>query len=407
MSLILDPSGMGRESMMGRPSSDGGSAVREWLLVVAMLGLAWGPFVLLGVSALLIMAFTQIWAAAGPFGLMAVTAVRGFTERPPLPGRAVRPEDEPELAALVQDVAERLGFHGPLLVRIVPDPAAAMARVRIRGVRTYVMVLGLPLLRALTEAQMASVIAHELAHDQHVRHLRSNLLALARDVLAERLDGRLRLLAPLAAPLLRASQPSVWRAETAADAEAARVAGTVATAEALELTGPLHTMFHGLGATWWSALEREGTYPEDFYDALDTARRDPFVSRRAARWAAEEESLDPYATADHPPSGTRVAALPHTDASDASDAFRAVPLTLRTGTAIERWCVGRLAAPDEHVTLDGVWETRRAETAGTSRPTAPGAHSSLRAVQLLELDPGCAHSSTSSSTVPAHCPSWS
>jgi hypothetical protein len=186
------------------------------------------------------------------------------------------------------------------------------------------------------------VIAHELAHERHVGDRRHDLLRYSRAVLAERLDGSFRPLAPLAAPLLRASQPLLWRAETAADADAARIAGTEATAEALRLAGLLHAAFEGLGEGWLSALAEEDTWPEDFYDALDTALSDPHVARRAARAAAEEDAVDPYATADHPPLDHRVAALP----AHAESPYGTAPLALRTGAAVEAWCVLELTRLD-------------------------------------------------------------
>ncbi|WP_329220263.1 M48 family metalloprotease [Streptomyces sp. NBC_01485] len=318
----------------------GDRRAREWLLGLAMLALAWLPKAV--VAAVLLVTFVVLdarWLAAVPLFLIATDVARALmAARRALPGRAVRPGDEPELAALVRDVAERLGFREPLLVRIVPDVQASLGRAQVAGVHTRVLLLGLPLLRDLTEAQLASVIAHELAHEQHVGDRRHTLLRSARALLAERLDSRFRPLAPLAGPLLRASQPLLRKSETAADADAARIAGTEDTAAALRRTGLLRAAFEGLGEGWLSALADEDTWPEDFYDALDAALSDPHVARRAARAAAEEDAVDPYATADHPPLDHRVAALPtHTGTP-----YGTAPLTLRTAAAVEAWCVGEL-----------------------------------------------------------------
>ncbi|WP_264924853.1 M48 family metalloprotease [Streptomyces sp. A012304] len=319
------------------------SALREWSLVAAMLALAWlTRAVVLSALLLALLLWGPPWLMAGPLVLIAGDVARSVGGRGPLPGRAVRPADEPELAALVADVAERLGFREPLLVRIVPGVQAALGRTRVTGVRTRTLLLGLPLLRALTEAQLASVIAHELAHEQHIRDRRATALRSAHAMLAERLDGGLRPLAPLAARLLRASQPLLWQAETAADADAARVAGTAATDQALHATSLLDSAFDGLGDAWLSELAEKDQYPEDFYDALDTALGDPHVLRRAVRAAADEDALDPYAAADHPPFDRRTAALPsHTGAP-----YGAAPVPLRTAAAVERWCVRQLCGTD-------------------------------------------------------------
>ncbi|MCX5268465.1 M48 family metalloprotease [Streptomyces sp. NBC_00199] len=329
---------------------------RDWLLGVAMLTLARLPEAVL-VCALYLSGLR--WVAALLLGL----AVRGVARtvsaaRGPLPGRAVRPQDEPALAELVRDVAGRLGFHQPLLVRVVPTVQAALGRTRIDGVRTPVLLLGLPLLRNLTEAELASVIAHELAHERHLHDRRHGLLRFARAQLAERLEGRFRPLAPFAAPLLRASRSALWRAETAADADAARIAGSEATAGALHRVGLLDAAFEGLGERWLSGLARQDAWPEDFYDAFDAAVSDPHVARRAARAAADADAVDPYGTADHPPLDRRAAALP----AHAGPPFGSAVLTLRTGAAVEEWCVRELAGldrePDEEPHDDDVSAVR-------------------------------------------------
>lgn len=323
--------------------------LREWLLISAMLAVAGLPTVLLALGVILaIVLWDAPWPLLtlilGPVGTVMARLVGAVTGRDAIPGRPLRPKDEPELCALVRDVAERAGFRERLLVQVVPDVDASLGRVRVAGVRTYVLLLGLPLLRALTEAELASVIAHELGHERHIRDRRTNLIQLARGVLTDRLDRRFRPLAPLAAPLLRATRPRVWRAETAADADAVRIAGTAATAEALRRSGLLHAAFEGLGGTWWPACTDENTYPEDFYDALDTALRDPLVARHMARVAAadqEEAALDPYAMEGHPPVAERIAALPAD--VEASPPYGDAPVVLRTAESVESWCVNEVA----------------------------------------------------------------
>ncbi|MGW0949366.1 hypothetical protein ACWD4O_43510 [Streptomyces sp. NPDC002623] len=317
---------------------------REWLLGIAMPVLAWLPRAVTGSALLLALYLWGLhWQAAGALILLVVGVSRSVLEtRDPLPGRAVRPEDEPELAELVRDVAERLGFREPLLVRIVPVVQASLGRTRVSGVRTHVLLLGLPLLRNLTEAQLASVIAHELAHEKHLGDRRHRLLRFGRAVLAERLEGRFRPLAPPAAPLLRAGQPRLWAQETAADADAARIAGTEATAEALRRAGLLHAVFEAFGERWVAALAEEDAWPVDLYDAFDTAVSDPHVARRAARAAAEEDAMDPYGAADHPPLDRRLTALP----AHAGTPYGDAPLALRTGAAVAAWCDRQLAGLD-------------------------------------------------------------
>ncbi|MFD9001282.1 M48 family metalloprotease [Streptomyces sp. NPDC059582] len=327
--------------------------LREWLLIGAMLAVAGLPLVIVPLGLILA---SMLWDAPWPvlipllwpLGTVVAGAVGTVTGRDRIPGRAVRPKDEPELCALVRDVAERAGFQEPLLVQVVPDADASLGRVRAGGVRAYALVLGLPLLRALTAAELASVIAHELGHERHIRDRRTHLLQLARGALTARLDRRFRPLAPLATPLLRATQPQVWRAETAADADAVRVAGTAATAEALRRSGMLHAAFEGLGGAWWAECAEKDMYPEDFYDALDTALRDPLVAHHTARAAAadeEEAALDPYAMEGHPPTAERIAALPAD--VEASSPYGDAPVVLRTAESLESWCVKEIAEVED------------------------------------------------------------
>ncbi|MFE1785714.1 hypothetical protein ACFW9F_24860 [Streptomyces sp. NPDC059506] len=324
------------------------SALMEWLLVVAMAVVARLPGIFLG-SALLGLAVLGLVVAGGgldalvvplTYAAIVVLGTVADRDRGSLPGRAVRPADEPELAALVGDVAERLGFRAPLLVRVVPEPEAALGPVKLSGVRGCVLLLGLPLLRSMTAAQLAAVVAHELAHEQHVRDRRTVWLRRTRDALAERLGGRFRPPAALALPLLRASRPSLWEAEFAADADSARIAGAAATGRALELADLLGAVFDGLGERWLSELEEDGARPQDFYDAFEAALRDPFVLSRGARAAAEEDAFDPYAAAGRPPTAQRVAALP--DGGGAGP-YGTEPVVLRDAQAIEQWCVEELA----------------------------------------------------------------
>jgi hypothetical protein len=261
-----------------------------------------------------------------------------------VPGRAVRPADEPEVAALVRKVADRLDFRAPLLVRVIPVADAALQPAKVSGTRAFVLVLGWPLLRYLTAAQLAAVVAHELAHQQHARDRRSAWLLAARASVTESLDSRFRAPAALIERLLRASQPRCWDLELAADVTAATVVGSAAVRDAVERTGTLEAGFGVLGECWASVLEDDGAYPEDLYDALEVALRDPHVARRVATIAAREDLLDPYTSASHPPRGRRLAALPDGVGAGWDDTR---PVAVRGADAIDHWCVMELVGPDD------------------------------------------------------------
>ncbi|MEU3344823.1 M48 family metallopeptidase [Streptomyces sp. NPDC006700] len=350
------------------------SAVRAWSFTAAMAAVAWLPligFFLLIAAGGLVWGVWQMIALPLLWLLPAVYTRAVLPEA--LPGRAVRPEEEPELAALVRDMAERTGFGAPLLVRILPEPAVLTGRVRIAGGHAYALLIGLPLIRSLSATQLAAVIAHELAHERHFDDRRTRALLAARAAVAERLEGRLRPLAPLAAPLLRATQPIPWQEELAADAEAARVVGGDAVREAVERVAVIDAAFDGLAQDWVEDLAEDATYPVDLYEAFDLALQDPLVRKRAAREDAEEEALDVYAMATHPPTAVRTAALPQTGTRTA---YGSAPLVLRDAETVAEWCVRRLAC------ADGPGGTLQAPSAdGALRPE------DLKPVRLLQLDP--------------------
>lgn len=155
---------------------------REWLLITAMTTLAWLPWLLFGAALIGSAVLLGHWALAIPPVAVGVFVgmIKDRRDGARLPGRVVRPGEEPELTELVRDVAERLGFRSPLLVRVVPVPQAALGPAKVSGVRAFALVLGLPLLRGLSAAQLAAVVAHELAHEQHVSDRRRARLAASR-----------------------------------------------------------------------------------------------------------------------------------------------------------------------------------------------------------------------------------
>jgi Zn-dependent protease with chaperone function len=84
-----------------------------------------------------------------------------------LPGVPVAPDDEPELWARVEWLAQTMGMRGPRQILIGTDAdAAAWERSRMLGLfpgRRY-LIIGAPLLLALSPAQLDAVLAHELGH---------------------------------------------------------------------------------------------------------------------------------------------------------------------------------------------------------------------------------------------------
>ena len=82
------------------------------------------------------------------------------------PGPELRRDNQPELVALIEDVARRVGQEAPERIYLSPDMNAGAGQhggLLGLGGRRY-MLVGLPLLDVLTVNQLRAVMAHELGH---------------------------------------------------------------------------------------------------------------------------------------------------------------------------------------------------------------------------------------------------
>ncbi len=316
------------------------SAAGEWLLAAAMalLGAPLLPVLLVaGVALALVL---HDWAFLLPVAAWSVAEWWRAGHSPVVGGRLLRPADEPELAALVDRVAERVGFTAALVVRTIPVPEAALASTRVGPHRGVVLALGWPLLRLLPQDELAAVIAHELAHHTHTRDRRTRWLLSGRAAVAERTDARLRPPAALTGPLLAASRPAAWSLELAADAAAARAVGTAPCARALTDADLVALGFEVFGEWWYDRLGQDGCYPADFLPALQEAMADPYVATRLAeRQAALDAALAADPAASHPATATRVAALAEHDVWPVTGRE---PLRLRQADELDSWAAAQL-----------------------------------------------------------------
>ncbi len=144
-------------------------------------------FEALGVAALLVLVLLSFPRAA---------AARN------LPGERVDPTQAAELLKLLERLRARLRLRYPREVRITPQFDAALFQDSNSGVfgggaRRSVLLLGLPLIKCLSEKQLEAVIAHELghlagalaSHTSRARHLGISLQRLREGIARE--PGRL------------------------------------------------------------------------------------------------------------------------------------------------------------------------------------------------------------------------
>ncbi|MFJ9522663.1 M48 family metalloprotease [Kitasatospora sp. NPDC101801] len=357
---------------MGTPARPTGmSTAGRAALAVAMLvgfyllaaGLVLG---VLGADVALVVETGRLNPAIGKLILLSlavaypVLRVVFLTRRPRERGEAyglpVTREQQPELWARVDRIAERTGVRGPAEIRLIPEVNAGVREDTkllglIPGKRH--LVIGAPLLIGLTEAELDSVLAHEFGHysnrdvrlagvtvagrsailhtihglharaDGHQAQQQAELrakaakrLAKGKKVTEEKAGGGVdRALAKLftqyAKLYFRVSESVSRRQEYAADRSAAAIAGRDATAAALRrlplLDAAESFYLHRYATIGWSAGLLP--MPGQVYGGLAELLADPKRRQELAELALEpaEEEADPYDS--HPPIAQRVAAI--------------------------------------------------------------------------------------------------
>jgi len=142
--------------------------------------------------------------------------------------------DAPRLFAMVDSVARRLGVKPPGQVRLTYLPCCGV--VAWNRDRSRALIIGLPLLRVLTQSEMRAVVAHELAHlarGDATRAARSARfiegLELALDRRGDKARGPLGGWAAWCYRIgSRLIEPVAWGQESRADRLSAAIAGGVA-----------------------------------------------------------------------------------------------------------------------------------------------------------------------------------
>jgi heat shock protein HtpX len=276
----------------------------------------------------------NIWVtiACAATAFVILTSIVPRRQRFEPPGPELAQYRAPALHRMVGDVAERAGQEPPAQIYLAPDVNAAVTQrgglLGFGGKR--VLLVGLPLIDALTVRQLRAVIAHEFGHF-HAGDTRlgpwfyRTYDALERTVIALH-EAESIWRKPFTWYLdffLRRTAALKRRQEFLADELAARIGGRDAAISGLEEVSKAAPAFHG----FWSS---------EAVPVLDSGHRVPLLEgfrrfrKAGAVSSALEEMLeeerkaeaDPYHT--HPPLGERIAALerlpeavvPHDDGDD-------------------------------------------------------------------------------------------
>jgi Zn-dependent protease with chaperone function len=216
--------------------------------------------------------------------------------------------DAPLLFGAIDVVARRLGVKPPGQVRLTYLPCCGVVAWR----RSQALLIGLPLLRVLTQAELRAILAHELAHLACGDATRAARLArfvqgleLAVERRADRLYGPLGAWARFC--LHEASwliQPVAWGQEARADRLAALIAGGGAAASALVKVAMVQPLFREVLAYYDPESAETNLYA--FFRAFWF--RLPVETHSAMRMRILVPDSDVHDPA-HPPQPDRLAAL--------------------------------------------------------------------------------------------------
>jgi Zn-dependent protease with chaperone function len=160
------------------------------------------------------------------------------------PGPRLAADAHPRLSALLDEIAREANLTRPEELYLIPEVNAWVSR---RGGRTFsggrmVMGLGLPLLAVLTPSHLRAVLGHEFGHEQGgdtalggwIYGTRLAMIRAGQEIRSTGWSGIL--MYPLlwySKMFLRVTAAIARRQELSADAQAARIAGSVVAGEAL------------------------------------------------------------------------------------------------------------------------------------------------------------------------------
>lgn len=233
------------------------------------------------------------------------------------PGPELAETDQPELFALVREVAEETGQEMPRSVYLAHDVNAAVAQVG--GVLGFgghrVLIVGLPLMQGLTTDQLRAVLAHEFGH-YHGGDVRLGPFfgrtydAVARTVTALH-DADSWWHKPFEAYgrfFLRRSAAIKRTQEFSADRLAAQVAGRDVNAAALRAVHAQGAAFEAYFSNEYAPLLEQGRCAP-YLAGFDATKRSDGGERlmEAVVAHAGDGEPDPYST--HPELPERLAAL--------------------------------------------------------------------------------------------------
>lgn len=304
---------------------------RRKLVVISALGYAYilaALLVLVGlavaVAVVAIAHFVLLFKLLLPLGALFLVILRSFAVRiEPPEGMEVTRAEAPELFRTIDEVGAAV--RGPALEGVLLDGdmnagVQQVPRFGIFGSRNF-LVLGLPLLQAVTPTELRAVVAHELAHLSR-SHGRVNVwlyrIRATWGQLLESLEERksvatrvFRLFFEWYVPRFNAHALPLMRAhEFEADRVAAGAVGAEALASALSRIAVADTF---LERRYWPAVfaraADEPAPPSTAFTQIAGRIRDAAGDESAAAWLAEALEREPEPGDSHPSIAQRLHAL--------------------------------------------------------------------------------------------------
>jgi len=254
-------------------------------------------------------------ALVGGAGVAIWRALRARHE--PMPGVIVTPQQAPRLWDEVRALAKAAGTRPPDEIRIVADVNAAVSEhSKLLGLipgKRYLFV-GMPLLQALSVAQMRAVLAHELGHYSGSHSRLAAVAYRGRLAIAGTL-GRIGRMNPIGWVFklygmlyLLVDNAVSRRQELEADASAVRVAGKRAAIGALTEVSVAAMAYDFYLGRYVAPGAEFGLLPDNIFAGfthLVSERQDELAKLRAG--APEMEKGSRWDT--HPPLSARIAAI--------------------------------------------------------------------------------------------------
>lgn len=320
---------------------------RAVVAVVMLVGFyAYGLLVLLGLGWLLVHATTHwIPDALSGTGALAWVAVKGGVvlvlvavallgglfgrrrepEPAPPAGVLLTRQDQPLLWSVVRDLADRVGTRPPDEIRLVATVNAGVTEDATRlGLRpgTRRMVIGAPLVTTFSQAELVSVLAHELGHYGGRHTALGGLVYRSREAIGRTLDRLephpvVRAVVGLYARLYLAVSAATSRAqEVEADRLSVEVSGPATATRALLSVGPLGAAWDYFVESYALAAREDGLHPTDLFGGFEMFLGSPERQEQLVELAATTPPAPTHWADSHPSVEERVAAMEQVPVAD-------------------------------------------------------------------------------------------